>query len=45
MDLGANPIRVFLYLILPNVKNGLLVAALAMNIDSVANRLGWIPSY
>ncbi|ERG97437.1 MAG: ABC-type spermidine/putrescine transport system, permease component II [Haloquadratum sp. J07HQX50] len=28
MDLGANPIRVFIYVVLPNVKSGVFVAAL-----------------
>ena len=35
MDLGANPIRVFLYVILPNVKNGILVSALLAFIISL----------
>lgn len=35
MDLGANPIRVFLYIILPNVKSGILVSALLAFIISL----------
>ena len=35
MDLGANPIRVFVYVILPNVKNGILVSALLAFIISL----------
>ena len=35
MDLGANPIRVFVHVILPNVKNGILVSALLAFIISL----------
>lgn len=35
MDLGANPIRVFVHIILPNVKNGILVSALLAFIISL----------
>jgi ABC-type spermidine/putrescine transport system permease subunit II len=35
MDLGANPIRVFVHVILPNVKSGILVSALLAFIISL----------
>jgi len=35
MDLGANPIRVFVHVILPNVKNGIVVSALLAFIISL----------
>lgn len=35
MDLGANPIRVFLYIVIPNVKSGILVSALLAFIISL----------
>lgn len=35
MDLGANPIRVFIHVILPNVKSGILVSALLAFIISL----------
>ena len=35
MDLGANPIRVFVHVVLPNVKNGILVSALLAFIISL----------
>jgi len=35
MDLGANPIRVFLHIVLPNVKSGILVSALLAFIISL----------
>lgn len=35
MDLGANPLRVFIHIVLPNVKNGILVSALLAFIISL----------